>query len=56
MKSWKDDACLQSTDERKARIRRLNDSLRKGRGKGELLVTPGWSISRTARCQISSPC
>ena len=41
MKSRNDDACLESTDERKARIRRLNDDLRKGRGKGELLVTPG---------------
>lgn len=41
MKSRDDDACLQSTDERKVRIRRLNDDLRKGRGKGELLVTPG---------------
>lgn len=41
MKSRNDDACLQSTDEREARIRRLNDDLRKGRGKGELLVTPG---------------
>lgn len=41
MKSRNDDVCLQFTDERKARIRRLNDDLRKGRGKGELLVTPG---------------
>lgn len=41
MKCQNDDVCPQSTDERKARIRRLNDNLRKGRGKGELLVTPG---------------
>lgn len=41
MWSRNDGACLQSTDERKARVRRLNDDLRKGRVKGELLVTPG---------------
>lgn len=41
MKSRNDDACLRFTDQRKSRMRRLNDNLRKGRGKGELLVTPG---------------
>ncbi|MCP5384185.1 MAG: DUF3768 domain-containing protein [Sphingomonadaceae bacterium] len=41
MKCRNDNACLQSNEERKSRIRRLNDDLRKGRGKGELLVTPG---------------
>ncbi|ANU08695.1 DUF3768 domain-containing protein [Paraurantiacibacter namhicola] len=41
MESQSDDACLQSTQDRKLRIRELNDALRKGRGQGQLFVTPG---------------
>ena len=41
MESRNEDVCLQSTDERRERIRRLNDALRKGRGQGQLMVTPG---------------
>ena len=41
MASQNNDACPRSTPDRAARIRNLNDSLRKGRGEGQLFLTEG---------------
>jgi hypothetical protein len=41
MTSQQENVCPQSAQERISRIRQLNDALRKGRGEGQMLVTPG---------------